>query len=710
MQRRAAIKLYEQELNAVYERDENPSTPEARASVGPWDESSLQQSVLDIVQHIHGLEGATPSTNLLDLGLDSLQVMTITRRTKVLLAKLGKLSVQFTNRTVYANPSVDKLVAALLGTDHLPNGTTQISESLPQKLQRLYEHYTAELPLSARLPVPAPDIGKTVLLTGSTGSLGSYILETLLHDPRIRNIYCLNRSRDSHERQLGSHRSKGLSTAFPPNRVRFLECDLSAPYFKLAPSSSSSSDSTPASEPKHAKRSQTQQLYIELLQTVTDIIHNAWPVDFNLPLEHIAQTHLRGVRQLVEFSVHSRHGARIVFVSSIGAVSNYRPTLADPTAPIVVPEKIIADAASAGPVGYAQSKYLAEQILAAAYDVARVPAAIVRVGQIAGPAVAAAGIWPKSEWFPSMLASSANVIRKLPLALPGMDLVNWIPIDKCAGVVVELMFDTGMSTTGVDEDDWRGADMGSDTMDDSGIGWGAESQDGRGSVANSDDISTMQGGIDANGGSGEEMGLESQRSESGVKETGIPVYHAVNPCVTTWEALLPTVKTALGIEDVVTFTEWMDLLRKSAGGTGVDAETVTETDTGQANGNENEDTGENRNETAAANEQGRGDKNGNDTTNCIQDENAVRSGDKEAEEGADATKAIEVGDANKDSALRNPALKLLEFFEDMERHAEAGRTLPRFALGQSMQKSETLAGLEVVTPELMQMWLRQWSF
>ncbi|WP_223715478.1 SDR family oxidoreductase, partial [Streptococcus pneumoniae] len=44
--------------------------------------------------------------------------------------------------------------------------------------------------------------GHTVLLTGSTGTLGTYLLDTLLQDPSVTHIYCLTRSHDSKNVQL----------------------------------------------------------------------------------------------------------------------------------------------------------------------------------------------------------------------------------------------------------------------------------------------------------------------------------------------------------------------------------------------------------------------------------------------------------------------------------------------------------------------------
>lgn len=59
--------------------------------------------------------------------------------------------------------------------------------------------------------VPLNDI--VVILTGSTGSLGSYILASLLVDPRVLKVYAFNRaSSASSNRQLASFEDRGLPT------------------------------------------------------------------------------------------------------------------------------------------------------------------------------------------------------------------------------------------------------------------------------------------------------------------------------------------------------------------------------------------------------------------------------------------------------------------------------------------------------------------
>lgn len=73
--------------------------------------------------------------------------------------------------------------------------------------------------------------GSVVLLTGSTGSIGSHILETLLRDPRILRIYAFNRpSRQVSllDRHIERFEDKGFDKALlNSKKIVFLEGDAS---------------------------------------------------------------------------------------------------------------------------------------------------------------------------------------------------------------------------------------------------------------------------------------------------------------------------------------------------------------------------------------------------------------------------------------------------------------------------------------------------
>ena len=90
-------------------------------------------------------------------------------------------------------------------------------------------------------------------------------------------------------------------------------------------------------------------------------------------------------------------------------------------------------------LGYGQSKLAAHEILEYAAQHWGVHSSVLRVGQIAGPVShGELGMWNKTEWFPSLIASS-KYLQMLPdsldLVSPG---ISYIPVDYCARIVCEL--------------------------------------------------------------------------------------------------------------------------------------------------------------------------------------------------------------------------------------------------------------------------------
>lgn len=105
------------------------------------------------------------------------------------------------------------------------------------RLERLLEQYLVGLKARPNITSLDPSQDSTdtqIVLTGSTGSLGSYLLDHLFGCPDIKKIYCLNRSLDGHGRQLQAMRERKLCEQWDENRVVFLHADLSKPDFGLS--------------------------------------------------------------------------------------------------------------------------------------------------------------------------------------------------------------------------------------------------------------------------------------------------------------------------------------------------------------------------------------------------------------------------------------------------------------------------------------------
>ena len=68
---------------------------------------------------------------------------------------------------------------------------------------------------------------QSVVITGSTGALGSYLLEALVNSKSVSMIYCFNRSSDSKQRQSKVNSSRGLATKWDSQWVKIWTSDYS---------------------------------------------------------------------------------------------------------------------------------------------------------------------------------------------------------------------------------------------------------------------------------------------------------------------------------------------------------------------------------------------------------------------------------------------------------------------------------------------------
>jgi thioester reductase-like protein len=197
-----------------------------------------------------------------------------------------------------------------------------------------------------------------------------------------------------------------------------------------------------------------------------------------------------------------RWRTKIFFISSVGTVSNWASQA--PTSRESVPEEELIDWKLAR-TGYGQSKLLSERLLAHAARTLNIPVDIARVGQLAGPALhGEKGAWPAQEWIPSLIKSS-QTLRVLPTSLGPSDIVDWIPVDIAAHVVVDLLQ------------------------------------------------------------SGSENALASRSMKKARREARF--FHIVNPRRTSWSNILPDIRTCLSdATREISIEEWVDCLKSSAKG------------------------------------------------------------------------------------------------------------------------------------------------
>jgi hypothetical protein len=97
----------------------------------------------------------------------------------------------------YMYPTINKMAAAILAQRD-PTLESAPAISQVDAIRAMIEQYSIDMPtVTLGQKVAQDTIGATVVITGTTGGLGSDILLKLLHDDAIEHIYALNRSSSS---------------------------------------------------------------------------------------------------------------------------------------------------------------------------------------------------------------------------------------------------------------------------------------------------------------------------------------------------------------------------------------------------------------------------------------------------------------------------------------------------------------------------------
>ncbi|KAI0482297.1 acetyl-CoA synthetase-like protein [Xylariaceae sp. FL0804] len=428
--RKATLRLYEGAIDALYRAVEQdtaglPESFDGRVELG--DLEKLVAVIQQACKESTSLGEVGRHDDLLVLGADSLQILRLCRnlRSKVAFEHFKPI-------TIYMNPTPFGLADAIHNAaSSLIAEAAEEEEKRQVRLEGTLQAFKRRIDELAQVQTPTTSEWQgavqphTCIVTGTTGSTGSYILRALMDNPRVGDIYCLNRGPDSAARQRDNNTRTDpeLPTQFPKS-VHFVEADLAQKTLGLSP-----------------------ELLGTLSASATLIVHNAWAVDFNLPLSSFTQ-HLAGVENLCRFSAQGRRRPAVMFLSSVSAVMDLalRPDA-------VVPEDILDDLSAPAPVGYGESKYLAERILEHAAERLHIPVAVVRIGQVCG-AKRSSGLWNPKEWLPRLVMGSA-ALGALPESLGRYDSgtldVDWLPVDVLADAVVELLLDDGLPASRADQ-------------------------------------------------------------------------------------------------------------------------------------------------------------------------------------------------------------------------------------------------------------------
>ncbi|KAJ1588049.1 hypothetical protein NDA12_003307 [Ustilago hordei] len=259
-------------------------------------------------------------------------------------AKVSVHSKEQLRTLLKEHPTLHKLTDAVLqhvrgwSQNRLAHGNRKMEQE--ERTYELLKELRSKLkPRNSKLAEQPHRLEKEIIvLTDATGSLGAHVVDQLRRKQTVSQIICLNRAANHQEaakRTRDSLEARGL----PPleegssTEVVSLAVDLSKDNLGLS-----------------------RQGYAEISSKVTCVIHNGWPVNFNMSVDSF-QSVLEGSVQLMNLAGQSTGTAtpRFIFSSSVSVALDYPGT--------VIPETSFDNLENTASMGYAQSKWISAQTI-----------------------------------------------------------------------------------------------------------------------------------------------------------------------------------------------------------------------------------------------------------------------------------------------------------------------------------------------------------
>ncbi|OAX31791.1 putative aminoadipate reductase [Rhizopogon vinicolor AM-OR11-026] len=415
--RKATVKLYEEEINTLYETVESSTDTGIHVPLpSNWTVEDVESWLMVHAAAANGGKAVDPETDLFAQGFDSLSATLLKNRIIGSLSSSSDRNVQVSSsridqNIVFSSPSISQLARSVINAVMQQNDSDPVNGKTD--IENMIEKYSVGFGQSAREASATTVNLRTrgdhvVVLTGSTGGLGSYLLASLLQREDVSVVYAFNRPSRSaafsiQRRQKSSFEDRGLDDALlQSEKLVYVETDTS-----------------------HDDLGLDKELYQKICMSVTVIIHNAWRLDFNLALSSF-EPHVRGTRNLIDLALSSPHHPkpRFMFTSSVSSAQSWDRAKGP------CPEEVQYDAGVADGLGYGASKYVCERVLVNS----KLPASSFRIGQVSGGPPR--GAWSTTDWLPIIVKSSVS-LGALPEA---QGLLSWIPPHVVSNAILDVAF------------------------------------------------------------------------------------------------------------------------------------------------------------------------------------------------------------------------------------------------------------------------------
>ncbi|MFB7479976.1 amino acid adenylation domain-containing protein [Streptomyces anulatus] len=358
----------------------------------------VQKTLADLVADLLDLPQVGVDEDFFSLGGHSLLV-------PLLLARIRtELGVQVETRAFFEGPTVVELAAVVEAAKApVPAPGPVAGDGTGDPLAQLrLDARLAPAPVRPPGPVAAADTPSEILLTGATGFVGAFLLDTLLARTDAR-VHCLIRAADPQQAAVRLRETLdrfGLP-APPADRVVAVPGDLSRPGLGLAPAD-----------------------HRALAERIDTVFHNAASISLLRGYPALRAGNTLGTAEIVRFAMTGRL-KRLHHTSTLSVIPRLESGAARWPAEAELPELD-------GPGnGYVLSKRAAESLVAQAGRLG-VPTTVHRLARVTGHS--RTGAWTVDDFLARLLIGSLRV-GLLPAHGPAE---LWTPVDQVAEGMVHL--------------------------------------------------------------------------------------------------------------------------------------------------------------------------------------------------------------------------------------------------------------------------------
>ncbi|ATL33013.1 amino acid adenylation domain-containing SDR family oxidoreductase [Streptomyces formicae] len=360
----------------------------------------VEKAVAELWAEILGIEGNIGrERDFFALGGHSLQATRLAARCRARF-DLAPEHSRYLIRTLLANPTVETFAARI----------EELATATVEDTQEQTVDFEAAARLDPDLVFPTathlPSTGRRVVLSGATGFLGTYLLDSLIRDHGAAHVYCLVRARseaEGRQRLAARMRRYGLDLQAVGEHVTVVPGDLGAPRFGLAPVA-----------------------FHALGEDSDTLLHAGSRVNFAYPYAALEAINVGGTRTMLDLA---RIGPAKAFhyVSSIAVIAGFGVAgvrHVDEDTPLRFADRIS--------LGYPETKWVAERLVAQAAQQG-LAAAVHRPYEITG--TQDGGIWNTDTMMCALFRSIAETGLAPDIELP----LDFVPVDYTAKAITHIL-------------------------------------------------------------------------------------------------------------------------------------------------------------------------------------------------------------------------------------------------------------------------------